>query len=70
MGYEKLLNVDILKSTTLIMKAKLHTKIIVSVSMMLYSNCSVEQKEHTGRPGWETPILCWEWGGAGVTHER
>jgi hypothetical protein len=60
--------VDIFKSTALIMKEKLHTEAIVIVSMMQGSNYSAEQMREHGvgerEVGWETPILCWEWGRA------
>lgn len=37
---------DILKSPTLAMKGKLHTESVVGVSVILCSNCCVEQREH------------------------
>lgn len=42
---------DVLKSPTLAVKGKLHTDSVVGISVILCSNCCVEQREHWEKAG-------------------
>lgn len=47
----------ILKSPTLAVKGKLHTDSVVGVSVILCSNCCVEQREHWEKARYTHPRL-------------